>query len=108
MFNRIASREELENLLSLSASEPIIIFKHSNSCPISLDVRASLESCDETLNEIVVQSDRDLSNIVADKTGIRHESPQALVIHKGKVLYSASHFDITAEGISAAIKSSGA
>ena len=38
---------------------------------------------------------RDVSNAIAEKFGIRHESPQVLVIRDGEVVAHASHFDIT-------------
>lgn len=104
MFKRLTSIEDLELLLASSAESPVTIFKHSNSCPISSDVRESVKSCPETLNEIVVQTERELSNLVAEKTGVTHESPQAIVVFKGAVIYKASHYDIIGEDISLAIK----
>jgi bacillithiol system protein YtxJ len=48
---------------------------------------------------IVVQRSRDVSTAVAEKTGIRHESPQALVLKNSKVVYHASHYDVTAKDV---------
>jgi bacillithiol system protein YtxJ len=50
-----------------------------------------------------MQSARDISNAVAEKTGIRHESPQAIVLKNGAPVYHASHFDVSAEAINGEI-----
>jgi bacillithiol system protein YtxJ len=107
MFRKLISLEELEAVIASSSERPVAIFKHSNSCPISFGVRDALSDCTETLHEIVVQTERDLSNRVAELSGINHESPQALVLFDGKVLYSASHYDISGAEIENAIGSSG-
>lgn len=104
MFKRLTTIEDLELLMTSSTESPVAIFKHSNSCPISSGVRESVESCPETLNEIVVQTERELSNLVAEKTGVTHESPQVIVVFKGAVIYKASHYDINGDDISLAIK----
>ena len=47
---------------------------------------------------------RDISNEVAEKTGVRHESPQAIIIKDSKVVYHASHYDVTAQEIEQVLK----
>ena len=107
MFKTITDASQLDVLFENSSGKPVVIFKHSNSCPISQDVRDSLNSFSDEIFEIVVQVNRDLSNSVAERTGIRHESPQALVIFNGKAIYNASHYDITGDEISKAIHAQG-
>jgi bacillithiol system protein YtxJ len=51
-----------------------------------------------------VQSARELSRRVAEQTGIRHESPQAIILRNGQAVWSASHFDITAEAVEQAVR----
>ena len=46
-----------------------------------------------------MQRARDVSNALAEKTGIRHESPQAIVLKDEKPIYHASHYDVTAEDV---------
>ena len=41
---------------------------------------------------------------VAQKLGVRHETPQALVIRDRRVVWAASHFRVTAKAVDAAIK----
>lgn len=52
-----------------------------------------------------VTAHADLSKRVADRTGVPHESPQALWIRKGRVGWHASHFDVTVEALERALMS---
>lgn len=100
-IKEITTSDELEALFDKSATDPVLFFKHSVTCPISLDVYSSIEGVTGEINLIVVQRSRPISMEIAERTGVRHESPQALVIHGGKVVYHASHYDITAEALNA-------
>lgn len=103
-FNEIYEIEELDALLDKSNDQPVVLFKHSTTCPISSGVYNEVSRADADINLIVVQHSRPVSNAVAERTGVRHESPQALVIKNGAVIYHASHYDITAEEISENLK----
>jgi len=46
-----------------------------------------------------VRAERPLSQQVATRTGVRHESPQVIVLWRGAAVWSASHDDITAGAI---------
>ena len=50
-----------------------------------------------------VQASRTLSTAVAQRFGIRHESPQAMVIDRGEVAWHGSHYRATATSIAAAL-----
>ena len=87
---------QLENINLNSASRTQVIFKHSNTCGISsmvlnmFNTSFDLESdCD--LYFLSIQSHRDVSNEIAASYGIRHESPQLLVVKNGVVTYHSSH-----------------
>ncbi len=98
-FNEIHTTDELDALIEQSKEKPIILFKHSTTCPISHGVYKEVSNADADINLIVVQHSRNVSTAVAEKTGIRHESPQALILKDGKVVYHASHYDVTAADI---------
>ena len=98
-FNEITSADELEKLFLQSNEKPVVLFKHSITCPISSGVYQEVARADADINLIIVQRARNVSNAIAEKTGIRHESPQAIVIKNGKPVYHASHFDITADDV---------
>jgi len=40
---------------------------------------------------------RDISNEIASRFGVYHQSPQLLLIKEGKCVYNVSHSDIDAE-----------
>ena len=99
-FNQINSVEELEKVFAESREKPVALFKHSATCPISFDAYHEIKNVDGKINLVIVQTARSVSNEIATRTGIRHESPQAIVIKDGKAIYHASHYDITAKDVS--------
>jgi bacillithiol system protein YtxJ len=46
-----------------------------------------------------VRSERPLSQQIAERSGIQHESPQLIVLRSGAPVWSASHREITAEAL---------
>lgn len=98
-FNEIHTTDELDALVEKSNEHSVIIFKHSTTCPISHGVYREVSNADADINLIVVQNARSVSTAIAEKTGIRHESPQAIVLKNGEVIYHASHYDITASDV---------
>lgn len=105
-FITLDSSEKLDELFDNSAEKPVILFKHSNSCPISADVYREVSKANADINLVVVQAARDISNDISERTAIRHESPQAIVLKDGKPIYHASHYDIVADDLEAAVKQS--
>lgn len=104
-FIKLDSAESLDELFQKSHTQPVVLFKHSVSCPISAEVYREVAAAVEAdVNLVVVQSARGVSNAIAERTGIRHESPQAIVLKDGKPVYHASHFDVTAEEVNAKLK----
>ena len=102
--------EDLDTLLAASADRPLLLFKHSDTCGTSAE---ALDELIDHLNEeqlqtryaiVTVQTHRELSNLVSKRLGVRHETPQALLIWEGRVVWSASHFRVTADAVEAAIR----
>jgi bacillithiol system protein YtxJ len=52
---------------------------------------------------MVIQENRELSELIARETAVRHESPQVLLFRDGRVTWSASHGGITLEAMRAAV-----
>ena len=101
----LRTSEELESVFSASFERPSIILKHSISCGISSHILHQLTgSVDHEINVIVVQTERDLSNEVALRTGHRHHSPQIFVLSGGKPVYHATHYGIDAESINRTLR----
>ncbi len=105
--------DELDRVLAASDERPLLLFKHSYTCGVSA------EALDELMSHlngkpagvdyamVTVQTHRDVSNAVAKKLGVRHETPQALLIRDGRVVWSASHFRVTANAVVDAIEAQG-
>jgi thioredoxin 1 len=102
-FINLETVEELDRLFAISHERPVVIFKHSTTCGISSGVRRVVEQIPAVVNLVVIQTHRDVSNAIASRTGIRHESPQAIVLVNGEPVYHASHYDIEPARIEASI-----
>lgn len=102
-FLKLADKETWESLLNTSRERPVLVFKHSNSCGISSRAYREMEQLDG-VNMLEVQSARDLSREVADRTGIEHESPQVIVLRNGKAVWNASHNDVKAGAVAEAMR----
>lgn len=101
-WNIIESEHDLEEAIKKSHAGKIAIFKHSTSCFISKTVLRNFEKEIEessehgaTLYFLDLLAHRNLSNKIAEDFGIRHESPQLIVIENGNEINNASHQDIT-------------
>lgn len=104
-FLKIDNKEKLDKLITDSKSKPIVIFKHSTACGISSAAYKEMEKFDGQVNLLEVQSARDVSRELADLTGIRHETPQVIVLKDGKAVWNASHFDVKAGAVLKAMES---
>ncbi len=104
-FVDVTNAQRLDELMAHSNDEPVVLFKHSVTCPISAHARREMERFTEAdVNIVTVQRARELSRAIEQRTGVRHESPQALVIRNGNVVWDASHYDVTADAVRAAIE----
>ncbi len=105
--------DELDRALAASDERPLLIFKHSYTCGVSAEALDELVShlngkpTAASYAMVTVQTHREVSNAVAKKLGVRHETPQALLIRDGRVVWSASHFRVTADAVVDAIKAQG-
>lgn len=93
---------QIDALRQESHTHPVLILKHSTRCSISSTVLSRLErqwKSDEvgTLQPYYLDliAHRAVSNAVAEQFGIRHESPQVLIIQNGECVYDASHLAIS-------------
>jgi len=58
----------------------------------------------DEVNLVEIQSARAVSDEIEQKLGVPHESPQVIVLRGGKAVWNASHFQIKATEVSAAVK----
>jgi len=88
--------EQLNEIITSSSEKPVLIFKHSTTCGISRMVMKQFER-DFDLNDKVnsyyldLLSYRPISNEVATRFDVTHQSPQLLLIINGKSVYDVSH-----------------
>jgi bacillithiol system protein YtxJ len=104
-FFKIDDRATLDNLLTDSKQKPVIVFKHSNACSISSRAYREMEKIEGQVNILEVQSAREISRELANLTGVRHETPQVIVLRDGKAVWNASHFDVKAVDVMKAVES---
>lgn len=90
--------QKCEELILQSQDVPIVIFKHSTRCPISSGANEEMMMLDEEcqdkpvkIGKILVVEHREVSLYCAERLGIKHESPQVIIVHHGKVTFNDSH-----------------
>ena len=103
-FKRVVESETLDALIERSGDTPLVIFKHSLTCPISSAAHDQMEQYEGEVALVEVQRARGLSSAIESRFGVAHESPQVIVLRKGQVFWSASHFKITAEAVAKAVR----
>ena len=110
-WNHLENPEEIDVYMRKSYQMPVLSFKHSIRCSISATALNRLErnwvvEADITPVYIDLINFRMVSNHLADRLGVHHESPQAILIENGRVVGSWSHLAISWSSIAAvAIKS---
>ena len=103
-FFEIDDRATLDSLITDSKQKPVIVFKHSTACSISSRAYREMEKVQADVNILVVQSAREISRELANLTGVRHETPQVIVLRDGRAVWNASHFDVQAGAVTEAIQ----
>ena len=100
---------ELGHLLVASKAKPLVIFKFSTTCGTSAYAMNELQAYlvgdpfDATYVTVTVQTHRAISNAISTRLGVRHESPQVIIVRNGQVVWQASHFRVTADALDAAL-----
>lgn len=88
---------QLDDVVEVSKGNKVIIFKHSTRCSISASVLNKFEKKigdSYQLYFLDLISYRGISNAIADKFNVLHQSPQALLIENGEVTQYDSHYGI--------------
>lgn len=102
-FDRVTEPGAIDKLTEESKARPVVIFKHSLTCPISSAAFDQMEVFEGPVSLVEVQKARQLSNDIETRLGVPHESPQVLVLRNGQVVWNASHFKITTEAVTKAV-----
>lgn len=104
-LTQIQDEDDLERAL---AADEFLLFKHSLICPTSAqafhEYRRFLAAGSPVPTAwLDVRGQRPLSLAVEARTGVRHESPQALLLRTGRAVWHASHGAITHATLGAAV-----
>lgn len=105
----LLSAIDLEATISESHDHPVLLFKHSGACPFS---HGALEQVVWFLQVhrapasyvVTVQTHADLCDAIARRLGVRHETPQAILVDKGLAVWYRSHSEITADSLHTAAR----
>ncbi|UFH45902.1 bacillithiol system redox-active protein YtxJ [Flavobacterium galactosidilyticum] len=93
---------QLNEISTLSSEKAVAIFKHSTRCSISRMALKQFENEFDSSGKVTLYfldliANREVSNEIAHRFGITHQSPQLILIKDGKATYHVSHSDIDAE-----------
>ena len=97
-WHTLTESRQLEEIEKESEKMPVVIFKHSTRCGISRMVLNNFERSYDLPKDKQVKlymldliANRNISNEVADHFGVRHESPQMIILKDRQVVHHASH-----------------
>jgi bacillithiol system protein YtxJ len=99
----ITCESQVDDIFYSSNIEPQVIFKHSTKCSISIMAKNRLERQSseglKNFHYLDLLEYRQVSNYIAEKFNIIHQSPQILVISKGECIYEETHSAINMDEI---------
>lgn len=109
-YREITSIEEWNQVFQHSDERPVVVFKHSTTCPVSANAYKEFNNylggnprSDVDYLFVKVIESRPISNQIAEDTGVKHESPQIIYIDKKAKVWTASHWSVTKAHISAVL-----
>lgn len=109
-YREITTEEEWVQALETSGEKPLLVLKHSTSCPVS---SAALEEYEAYLQDkpaanvdfalVKVIESRPVSNKIAEDLDVKHESPQIILVKDKAKYWAASHWSVTKRHIQAVL-----
>jgi len=101
-LRRVETSDDLDALFRESGRRPVFLFKHSTRCGSSAAAWRDFESFvssheaeDAAWAFVEIPAQRELSEEIGRRTGIRHESPQVLLLRDGRAAWHASRWRIS-------------
>ena len=98
-MRRLTSLAGLDALLKEPG--PVLLLKHSTTCPISAEALEEVEAWGGDFVYLDLLAHREVSNAIAARLNVRHESPQAIVLKAGRAVAVLNHDEITRDALSA-------
>lgn len=95
-WKMLANVAQLDELIEESKHHPVLIFKHSTRCGISRMTLKRFESEYDLEDKVMLYlldllQHRNISDAIAQRFNVVHQSPQVLLIKDGESVYDASH-----------------
>ena len=104
-WKNLTSIEQLTDAIDSSVAKPVLLFKHSTRCSISSMALNRLKNLTDDFYSAVdfyyldLIAHRDVSNAIAEKLDVYHESPQVILVKNKVCTYDASHMEISPKDI---------
>jgi bacillithiol system protein YtxJ len=104
MVKECKTLDDFREILSDSNDKAVFVLKHSTACSVSriaLKEYTSFASrADQAeYRQVLVRENRALSDLIAEETGIKHESPQVILFYRGKPAWICTHRSITTDSL---------
>jgi|SRR5215831_4264791 len=103
-FIELANVPSLDDFVTQLNGSAGILFKHSSTCGVSSRAYGEMSQLNCAVGLVVVQHARQVSNEIENRWRVTHETPQVLIVQDGKVVWSASHFEVKARDVEAALQ----
>lgn len=102
-WKTLESIEDLDQALKRSNDKPVVLFKHSVTCGTSAFAKSRISelalSEDFDFYYLDLLAHRDVSNEIAGRLKVIHQSPQIIIVKDGKSVFDRSHHAISAEEV---------
>ncbi|SDG44024.1 bacillithiol system redox-active protein YtxJ [Epilithonimonas hungarica] len=105
LWKKLESEKDLDSAVERSSQQKVLIFKHSTRCFISKTVLKNFEKQMQDSDKdyayyfLDLLANRPISNEIESRFDVTHQSPQLIVLEKGKVIHNASHQSIDLETV---------
>ena len=98
------SLETPQDLKAALEAPVAVVLKYSTTCPISANARRELTAFEERHPDqpvycVDVHRARNVSEALAHRLGVEHESPQAFILRDGEPVWTATHWSISADEV---------
>jgi len=109
-WKEITTLEEWKSVLERSSERGQVVLKHSTACPVSANALKEYNhylqdkpNCDVDYVLVKVIESRPVSNQIAEDLGVNHQSPQIIYVTNKEKYWTASHWAITIEHMTAVL-----
>ncbi len=100
-WKQLQSMADLDGAQELSFQKPVVLFKDSTTCGISAYAKQKLTGLEITdrfeFFYLDLLAHRDISNEIAHRFGVIHQSPQIIVLKDSRSVFDTSHHAISSE-----------